>query len=280
MPVLRPFLLPTASGSPDPVEAPSRNRMDDKEFYSWRQRREAQKIKPTIRPSEKVQEGFIQEPVTQQYLEAQLQKMQSRTPPPTLEPMARVRAPEMPSADSFKSYYERLNTIKQIGNEQVARESALASHRRLAALQSLQNVGPSGGGGQPSPGGAGQAKFVGGGNVRSWIDQAAQILGQSGIGLSEQDKAWVSIIIQHESGGNPNAINLWDSNAAKGIPSKGLMQTIDPTFNSHKLPGYNDIYNPIHNIIAGVRYAIRRYGSIGNVPGIKNLRNGGRYVGY
>ena len=39
------------------------------------------------------------------------------------------------------------------------------------------------------------------------------------------------MIIQHESGGNPNAINNWDSNAAAGMPSKGLMQTIDPTFN-------------------------------------------------
>jgi len=88
-------------------------------------------------------------------------------------------------------------------------------------------------------------------------------------------------MIQHESGGNPNAINLWDSNAKKGIPSKGLMQTIDPTFNSYKLAGYNDIYNPVHNIIAGVRYSLRNYKSLSNVPGIRNLNSGrGGYVGY
>ena len=32
--------------------------------------------------------------------------------------------------------------------------------------------------------------------------------------------------MQTESGGNPKAINLWDSNAKKGTPSKGLMQVL------------------------------------------------------
>lgn len=35
-----------------------------------------------------------------------------------------------------------------------------------------------------------------------------------------------------ESSFNPNAINNWDSNAAKGTPSYGLMQFIQPTFES------------------------------------------------
>ena len=87
-------------------------------------------------------------------------------------------------------------------------------------------------------------------------------------------------IIQHESGGNPHAINNWDSNAAAGTPSKGLMQTIDPTFNSYKLPGHGDIWNPVDNICAGVNYAISRYGSLANVPGIKATEGGGGYVGY
>ena len=87
-------------------------------------------------------------------------------------------------------------------------------------------------------------------------------------------------IIQHESGGNPHAINNWDSNAEKGTPSKGLMQTIDPTFQSYKLPGHDDIWNPVDNICAGVNYAISRYGSLANVPGIKATESGGGYVGY
>lgn len=63
-------------------------------------------------------------------------------------------------------------------------------------------------------------------------------------------------MIDKESSGNPKAIDNWDSNAKKGAPSKGLMRTIDSTFNANKLQGYDDIYNPVHNIIAGVRYAI------------------------
>ena len=118
------------------------------------------------------------------------------------------------------------------------------------------------------------------GNVQQWIQQAIQILEQNGVPASELNANDIWTIIQHESGGNPNAINLWDSNAQAGHPSKGLMQTIDSTFNSNSLPGHTNIYNPVDNIIAGVRYALGRYGSIGNVPGIVAVSHGGHYVGY
>ncbi|MEV0297672.1 transglycosylase SLT domain-containing protein [Nocardia sp. NPDC050710] len=118
------------------------------------------------------------------------------------------------------------------------------------------------------------------GQQAQWIDEALQVLRQNGYDTSRIDPADIAAIIQHESSGNPHAINLWDSNAAAGIPSKGLMQTIDPTFNSYSLPGHRDIWNPVDNIIAGVRYAIDRYGSVSDVPGIRQMRGGGSYVGY
>ena len=90
----------------------------------------------------------------------------------------------------------------------------------------------------------------------------------------------IATIIDHESGGDPDASNGWDSNAAKGTPSEGLMQTIGPTFAAHKLPGHGDIHDPVDNIIAGVRYAIARYGSVSNVPGVEALARGHHYVGY
>lgn len=75
-----------------------------------------------------------------------------------------------------------------------------------------------------------------------------------------------------ESNGDPRAINNWDSNAVAGIPSKGLMQVIDPTFRSYALPPYDkDIYDPLSNILASIRYTLSRYGS---------LLNGWRGVGY
>ncbi|MFY1621205.1 transglycosylase SLT domain-containing protein [Micromonospora sp. WMMD736] len=118
------------------------------------------------------------------------------------------------------------------------------------------------------------------GEVGQWIDQALQTLAQNGHDVSAINPAAVASIIAHESGGNPNAINLWDSNAAAGIPSKGLMQTIDPTFNAYAVPGHQDVWNPVDNIMAGIRYAEERYGSVDNVPGIVAMRSGGGYVGY
>jgi hypothetical protein len=103
---------------------------------------------------------------------------------------------------------------------------------------------------------------VGGGDaVTRWaaiVDQALTILGQP---LSLE--AAVLRRINFESSGNPNAINLTDSNAAAGTPSKGLIQVIDPTFAAYHWPGSSmNIYDPLANILAGLNYAIHTYGSI------------------
>lgn len=68
--------------------------------------------------------------------------------------------------------------------------------------------------------------------------------------------------MNQESGGNPNAINLWDSNAMAGIPSKGLMQTIDPTFQAYMDPGHGNIWDPEDNLRASMNYAMATYGSL------------------
>lgn len=82
--------------------------------------------------------------------------------------------------------------------------------------------------------------------------------------------------MQTESGGNPNAINLWDSNAKAGIPSKGLMQVIDPTFQAYAMQGFNkDIYDPLSNILASIRYAKSVYGSLSKAYQGHGYANGG-----
>lgn len=82
--------------------------------------------------------------------------------------------------------------------------------------------------------------------------------------------------MQTESGGNPRAINLWDSNAKKGIPSKGLMQVIDPTFKSYARAGFDkNIYDPLSNILASIRYAVARYGSLAKAYQGHGYANGG-----
>lgn len=69
--------------------------------------------------------------------------------------------------------------------------------------------------------------------------------------------------MKSESGGNPNAINNWDINAKMGIPSKGLMQVIDPTFRAYAMKGFDkNIYDPMSNILAAIRYTLAQYGSL------------------
>ena len=81
-------------------------------------------------------------------------------------------------------------------------------------------------------------------------------------------------MIRCESGGNPQAVNNWDSNARKGTPSKGLIQVIDPTFTAHRSPDLStDIFDPAANLYAGLHYGIGRYGSIPNIPTVKNPCN-------
>lgn len=88
--------------------------------------------------------------------------------------------------------------------------------------------------------------------------------------------------MKHESGGNARAINLWDSNAKKGIPSKGLMQVIDPTFRSYAMSPYDsNIYDPLSNMVAAIRYTVSRYGSLyrgWTARGYKGYKNGGMPV--
>lgn len=69
--------------------------------------------------------------------------------------------------------------------------------------------------------------------------------------------------IQQESGGDPKAANLWDSNAQAGHPSRGLLQVIAPTYRSFAKPGYRNLrYQtvPYTNIWAALNYVKSAYG--------------------
>jgi SLT domain-containing protein/cell wall-associated NlpC family hydrolase len=172
-----------------------------------------------------------------------------------------------------------LSSVFGFGDEQ----SALASVLTPPSL-----FGGDFGGGRSGAGGAGSGRTTTsqsagtptgpppGGTVGSWVKTA---LGLMHLDFGKYGGS-IASIIQHESGGNPHAQNNWDSNAKAGHPSKGLMQTIDSTFSRWALPGHGDIWNPVDNIIAGTRYAMGRYGSLDNVPGIKSMTHGGKYKGY
>ncbi|MFF3821359.1 transglycosylase SLT domain-containing protein [Streptomyces bluensis] len=102
-------------------------------------------------------------------------------------------------------------------------------------------------------------------DLDGWIREALDVMAKNGIPGSYEG---IHRNIMRESSGNPQAINNWDSNAAKGTPSKGLLQVIDPTFAAYHVAGTaNDPYDPVANIVAACNYAADRYGSIDNVNG-------------
>ena len=117
--------------------------------------------------------------------------------------------------------------------------------------------------------------------VKQWADLAEKALRLTNQ-YSVSNLNALLMQMQHESGGNPNAINLWDSNAKKGIPSKGLMQVIDPTFRSYAMSPYDsNIYDPLSNMVAAIRYTVSRYGSLykgWTARGYKGYKNGGMPV--
>jgi hypothetical protein len=90
----------------------------------------------------------------------------------------------------------------------------------------------------------------------------------------------LTTIAMKESGGNPNSVNRWDSNAKAGHPSAGLMQMIQSTFSAHALKGHMNWGNPIDQVASAIRYIQSRYGSIARVPGIASMAKGGAYRGY
>lgn len=107
-----------------------------------------------------------------------------------------------------------------------------------------------------------KVNYVAGKGVEQWRSLATKALQLTGQ-YSAANLNRLLYQMQTESSGNPNAINLWDSNAKRGTPSKGLMQVIDPTFRAYAMAPYNkNIWDPLSNMIASIRYAVSRYGSL------------------
>lgn len=115
------------------------------------------------------------------------------------------------------------------------------------------------------------SSFFGGGGVmgdpkavQNWAGLAAQALARAGLPAGQLNRFLA--LMAAESGGNPGAVNLWDSNARMGQASRGLMQVIPSTFAAYRdksLP--NNIMDPLANMTASARYIKARYG--GSVPG-------------
>lgn len=209
---------------------------------------------------------------------------------PLFECLARLAAAAQAAAGLSEDLDRDTATLEQNLNAYIKAEEEVET--RLKALQAKEKsavarptsptsptstISPIGSHGLRPPG---PARYAGRAQVEEWMEEAFKVLEADGVPVSELNAAGVLLIIEHESSGNPNAVNDWDENAAAGDPSRGLLQVIGSTFDEYKLSGHDDIYDPVDNIIAGVRYALSRYGSIENVPGVASVRGGGSYMGY
>jgi Transglycosylase SLT domain len=102
-----------------------------------------------------------------------------------------------------------------------------------------------------------------GNNLDGWIKESLAIMKAKHIPGSYEG---LHRNIMRESSGNPNAANNWDVNAQNGIPSKGLLQVIQPTFDTYHVKGTkNSLTDPVANIVAAANYAADKYGSMDNV---------------
>ncbi|MGN0100764.1 MAG: phage tail tape measure protein [Dietzia sp.] len=89
-----------------------------------------------------------------------------------------------------------------------------------------------------------------------------------------------------ESGGDPKAVNDWDSNAKAGHPSMGLMQVIQPTADAvrAKWPAHftglaDDLMNPLTNIVAGIDACVNSWGSLAaRWPTTEGYATGGKFM--
>lgn len=122
-------------------------------------------------------------------------------------------------------------------------------------------------GGSDSGGPAGEKQ------VAKWMTQALKMKGM----YSETNLQSGIARAMKESGGDPSITQgVDDVNSRSGNHARGLMQVIPPTFNAFKEPGYDDIFNPIDNILASINYTVKRYGTLAagwNQPG--GYANGG-----
>ncbi len=137
-----------------------------------------------------------------------------------------------------KPYFEKANFN---GNEFISRFGNAISNGFLKAIaepfkKTLADMDFSG------AGGARPAKAYG-----PMIKAAAAYMHQQ---ITDFNVDMIERIIGNESGGNLHAINLTDNNAKAGTPSKGILQYIDPTFNSYAMPGHKNIWNPLDQLIA------------------------------
>ncbi|ORB62843.1 transglycosylase [Mycobacterium shinjukuense] len=82
----------------------------------------------------------------------------------------------------------------------------------------------------------------------------------------------MDLVVRRESNYNAHAVNNWDSNAARGTPSKGAWQFIAPTFAAYHEPGTStNIHDLVAQACAFINYARGHYGVAADASNLADL---------
>ena len=115
--------------------------------------------------------------------------------------------------------------------------------------------------------------------VKNWIDQALTL--DAPYGIPSSWAPYILEIIGHEDAtGDPYAVNPQAVLYTTGVyeHAEGIMQTMPSTFFEFAVPGHIDVWNPVDNIAAAVRYI---QGSNYHTPlAIDGIGNNLPYQGY
>jgi hypothetical protein len=193
-----------------------------------------------------------QGPTSLDFLNTQMQRIKQRTAPPSLSPGSRAVDIQQGIADpsNFQSYYRQLASIKQIGQEQVARaqaEATLASIRASQALnQSVARSSSGGGKSMPSTTNVGSVPSTPAANFKF----AQNIAGNFGWNSPSELAAWYTLGMK-ESGWRNNAQNPTST-------AFGIGQFLDSTWKGYGIAKTSD---PALQVEAMARYIKARYGS-------------------
>lgn len=192
---------------------------------------------------------------TGDFVNEQLYALQERPIRPELQPSARIQNPSESLVDptNFRSYFNMLNSISNLGKEALGAEQARSQHRYIQALQKImsrrvpgfQGVQLDSSGMRRRGGGSGSVPS----NPRRNFRFAQQVAPRYGWGQNELG-AWYTLGMK-ESGWRSNAQN--PSSTAYGIG-----QFLDKTWGAY---GFRKSSNPAYQVNAMASYIKSRYGS-------------------
>lgn len=250
MAILRDVLNPATAPQFAVASRRRRRNMLDPNFYQAEEQQQQYGTPTDV--TVRAGQNFADEPVTGNYILTGLQRMAQRKAPPSLEPSARIRNPDMQQTapDNFKSFYEMLGSVHQRGQEMLGAAQAQAAYKRQQAAAALANQQVQGFN-LPTLKGGGGNNYGSGipSNPRENFKYAQAIAPNFGWGANELS-AWYTLGMK-ESGWRNTAQNPTST-------AYGIGQFLNSTWAGVGIAKTSD---PARQVEAMARYIKNRYGS-------------------